>query len=360
MMPTVVRFLILADETVLCRSRPHKVESAIMSIVVRCECGQESQTRDENAGRRALCPGCQRELIVPQPKPLFEWEFGPLEDFSPPKSSGKAIASLVLGISSLFAGVLTGVPAILFGILGLVDINNPRKHVSGKGIAICGIVLGSVTSFLSLFGPTYCDWPHARRVQCGNNLKQIALAMQNYESANGCFPPAATYDIDGKPLLSWRVLILPYVDQSALYDQFHLNEPRDSLHNTPLADQMPNVFRCPTSKHMADMLTTYEVIIDSHSMFTGRRLGVPLNSVTDGTSNTILVVESKNPVFWSKPDDLPFIYKDPMLGMGSEHAGGCNAAMADGSVRFVKTSTSPGVLRALVTRDGNEPVPDLW
>jgi len=288
-------------------------------------------------------------------------DFGPLEDFSPPKTSGKAIASLVLGIGSLLTAVLTGLPAILFGILALVDINNPRKHVSGKGIAISGIVLGSFMSFIWLLVP---GWSHdpgraARRTQCVNNLKQIALAMHNYVSVYGCFPPAATYDADGKPLLSWRVLVLPYLEQETLYSQFHLDEAWDSPHNKPLADQMPSMFTCP-SKPLAKGLTTYEVIIDSHSMFTGKRSGVPLKSVTDGSPNTLLVVESKNPVFWSKPDDLPLLYKDPMLGIGSAHASGSNAAMADGSVRFIQNSISPGVLRALVTRDGKEPVPDLW
>jgi Protein of unknown function (DUF1559)/Domain of unknown function (DUF4190) len=346
-MPIVVRFLI-------------KDEGDTVSIIVRCECGKESQTRVENAGRRALCPGCQRELIVPQPKPRLEMDFGPLQDFSPPQTSGKAIASLVLGIGSLFTGVLTGLPAILIGILALVDIINPRKHLRGMGLAISGIVLGSVMSLIWLLGPTYEDWPRARRAQCVNNLKQIALAMQNYESVYGCFPPAATYGGNGQPLLSWRVLILPYLDQQTLYSQFHLDEAWDSPHNKPLADQMPYFFACPRSKPLAKGLTTYEVIIDPHSMFTGKRSGVPLNSVTDGIHNTFLVVESNDPVCWTKPDDLPFLSKDPMLGMGSEHAGGFNAAIADGSARFIQNSISPDVLRALVTRDGKDPVPDLW
>src|SRR5271166_372859 len=79
----------------------------------------------------------------------------------------------------------------------------------------------------------------ARRAQCTNNLKQIALAMHNYASANNCFPPAATYTRDGKPLLSWRVLILPYLEQASLYNQFHLDEAWDSPNNKPLGDRMP-------------------------------------------------------------------------------------------------------------------------
>ncbi len=165
-----------------------KDESAIVFLVVRCECGKESQTRVENAGRRARCPGCQREFIVPEPTSPPDLQFGPLQDFSPPKTSGKAIASVLLGISSVFACLFTGLPAILFGILALADIVNPRKHVGGMGLAITGIVLGSVASSIWLSLPAWSGpGPAASRAQCTNNLKQIALAMHNYESEYGCF-----------------------------------------------------------------------------------------------------------------------------------------------------------------------------
>jgi prepilin-type processing-associated H-X9-DG protein len=340
-------------------------EGAIVAIVVRCECGKEFQTRDENAGRRARCPICQRELIVPEPKPLPDGDFAPLHDFGPPKTSGKAIASLALGISSLLCSILAGVPAIIFGILGLADINNPRKRVSGKGLAISGIVLGSVTSFMMcilvpvlialLLPAVQAAREAARRAQCTNNLKQIALAMFNYQSTYACFPPAATYDGQGKPLLSWRVLILPYLNEGTLYGQFHLDEPWDSPHNKLLGGQMPNVFRCPSELETHE-LTTYQVVVDPRSMFTGKPSGVAINTVTDGTSNTLLVAESTSPVLWSKPSDNSLKSSDPLLGMGSKHPGGFNATMADGSVRFFKTSISSQVLKALVTRNGDEPV----
>jgi prepilin-type processing-associated H-X9-DG protein len=260
---------------------------------------------------------------------------------------------------------LAGVPAIIFGILGLADINNPRKRVSGKGLAISGIVLGSVTSFMLfivvpvlialLLPAVQAAREAARRAQCTNNLKQIALAMHNYASTYDCFPPAATYDGDGKPLLSWRVLILPYLEQGPLYGQFHLDEAWDSPRNKPLADQMPNVFHCP-SEPETNGLTTYQVVVDPRSMFTEKPSGVPINTVTDGTSNTLTVVESKTPVPWSKPSDLSLKSSDPLLGMGSKHPGGFNATMADGAVRFIKMTISPQVLKALVTRNASEPV----
>jgi prepilin-type processing-associated H-X9-DG protein len=188
-----------------------------------------------------------------------------------------------------------------------------------------------------------------------NNLKQIALAMHNYESANNCFPPAATYDANGKPLLSWRVLLLPYLEQSSLYSQFQLDEAWDSPHNKPLGEKALTVFQCPSDPVLSAQ-TTYQVVVDSRSLFTGQPEGVRIAHVTDGTSNTLMVVEAASPVPWSKPDDLSLATTDPLLGAGSKHPGGFNVSMADGSVRFFKNSISPATLRAMVTRNGGEVV----
>jgi prepilin-type processing-associated H-X9-DG protein len=336
-----------------------------VAIVFRCECGKEFKTRDEDAGRRARCPECQRELIVPQPKPTPEGEFASLEELRPPQTSGKAITSLVLGICSFVTCIFTAIPAIIFGILGLVDINNPKKNLRGHGMAIAGLVLGGINMvslpvLIALLLPAVqAAREAARRAQCTNNLKQIALAMYNYESAHGQFPAAALYGADGSPLLSWRVVILPYLEQESLYRQFHLDEPWDSPHNKPLGDRMPSVFRCP-SEIIPNGLTTYVVVVDPRSIFTGTPQGVSLSNVNDGTANTLTVVETANPVPWSKPEDVSLASSAPALGMGSKHPGGFNASMADGSVRFIRSSPadpiSPQVLKALVTRDGGERV----
>ena len=201
----------------------------------------------------------------------------------------------------------------------------------------------------------------ARRAQCVNNLKQIGLAIMNYESSYGCFPPAATFDASGKPLLSWRVLILPYMEQNVLYGKFHLDEPWDSPNNKPLSDTVIRTFQCPSDADTPPgPLTTYQVIVDPRSLFTGKPVGVNVREVTDGTSNTVAVVEAETPVPWAKPEDVPFAAtNDPMMmGIGSKHPGGFNALFADGSVRFIKSSpTTPfsmKTLEAIVTRNGGE------
>jgi prepilin-type processing-associated H-X9-DG protein len=339
-----------------------------VAILFQCECGKEFQTGDEDAGRRARCPACKRELIVPQPKPVFDDELGTLHEPGPRPTSGKAIASLLLGLGSFVLCFFTGIPAIFLGIFGLNDINNPRKHVKGKGLAITGIVLGGITSTLVvpamlialLLPAIQAAREAARRLQCTNNLKQIALAMHRYAAANGeSFPPAAIYDKRGKPLLSWRVLILPHLGQDSLYQKFHLDEPWDSPHNKPLVDQIPAPFQCP-SEPMPGGQTTYEVVVDPRSLFTGEPSGVKLGSVTDGTSNTILVMEAASPVPWSKPEDLSLSADEPALEMGSKHPGGLNVSMADGSIRFFKNSVenpfNPRVLKDLITRNGGEQV----
>jgi prepilin-type processing-associated H-X9-DG protein len=338
-----------------------------MAIVVRCECGKELRTADENAGRPARCPACGRELIVPDSKPVPEMEIaeGRDHEMMEYRTSGKAIASLVLGLCSFVACCLTGIPAIILGVLGLMDTGNPKKRVTGKAMAITGIVLGSITTLLVpvqialLLPAVQAAREAARRAQCTNNLKQIALAMHQFEERHDAFPPAASYDATGKPLLSWRVLILPYLGEEVLYNQFHLDEPWDSPHNQPLGDRMPGVFQCP-SGNPAHGLTTYEVVVDPQSMFTGEASGVSIGDVRDGASNTLLVVEAAKPVPWTKPEDLSLAAPEPALGMGSKHPGGFNASMADGSVIFVRSSPSspidPQQLRAIVTRRGGEAV----
>jgi prepilin-type processing-associated H-X9-DG protein len=194
----------------------------------------------------------------------------------------------------------------------------------------------------------------ARRTQCVNNEKEISLAFFNLEADKGSFPAAAIVGKDGKPLLSWRVAILPYVEgQKALYDEFHLDEPWDSPHNKTLIPRMPKLYLCPSRPKVEPGTTTYKVFVGNGALFDLTK-PTPLAAVTDGTSNTILVVEAVTPTIWTRPDDIAF---DPraratLIGAGSYHSGGFNAAFADGSVKFLKTTIERTIFRALITRSG--------
>ncbi len=195
----------------------------------------------------------------------------------------------------------------------------------------------------------------AQRDQCTNNLKQIALAYHNVHAATNAFPAPAIADKDGKPLLSWRVAILPYVEQQELYNKFHMDEPWDSPHNKALIKEMPAVYLCPSRKKPEAGTTTYRVFVGDGAMFQAGE-GTPITSITDGTSNTIMVVESTDAVPWTKPDDLKFDpnAKPSLYGAGSPHPGGFNAAFGDGSVRFIKNSINLIVWKALITRASGE------
>jgi len=197
----------------------------------------------------------------------------------------------------------------------------------------------------------------AMRAQSMNNLKQIAVAMHNYHDVNKHFPAPATYDANGKPLLSWRVQILGFIDP-ALYEQFYLDEPWDSEHNRKLIDQVPALYRSPASKLKEKGRASYVVVVGKDTVFSGRE-GIPIKEIKDGTSQTIMAVEvdDQHAVIWTKPDDLPFDPENPAKGLGGADKRGFNALFCDGSVHFLLKDIDPKVLRALFTRAGGEVTP---
>ncbi len=194
----------------------------------------------------------------------------------------------------------------------------------------------------------------AARAQAQNNLKQIGIALHNYHDTIGSFPPQATYDKNGKPMLSWRVFILPYIEQDNLYKQFHLDEPWDSEHNKKLLAQMPKVYASPADeKSVKDHLTHYQGFFGKGAFFEGKK-GLRIADFTDGTSNTLMIVEASKAVPWSKPEDIPFDPAKELPKLGLPGAQGFQAGMCDGSVRFISHTIKPQTLKSLITRDGGE------
>ncbi len=198
------------------------------------------------------------------------------------------------------------------------------------------------------------------RNRCVNNLKRIGLAMHNYHQAYGKFPRQATLSPEGKPLLSWRVQLLPFLDENQLYSEFHLDEPWDSEHNQALIARMPAVFACPKSHHpVTEGKTSYLVPLGKGTILSGEN-GGRFEDCTDGTTRTIMTVETgdDSAVIWTMPDDWQ-VGEDasftPLLG---HHAGGTHLLFADGSLRFVKDTIRQNILKALTTRDGGEVVGD--
>ncbi len=194
----------------------------------------------------------------------------------------------------------------------------------------------------------------ANRAISVNNLKQIGLAFHNYHDQGKAFPAHAIYSKDGKtPLLSWRVAILPYIEQDGLYKQFKLDEPWDSDHNKKLIARMPAIYELPGAKKEPGM-TYYQVITGDGTLFVGTKQ-MTLADITDGTSNTLLATEGKVPVTWTRPDDLQMPKdKDKVPAIGGHFQNGTNVLMCDGAVRFVPRTIAPAKLRALITPSGGE------
>lgn len=222
------------------------------------------------------------------------------------------------------------------------------------GFATTGVLVGL------LLPAVQASREAARRMSSSNNLKQIMLALHNYHDVYGHFPPAISRDDDGNPLLSWRVAILPFVEQQALYEEFHLDEPWDSEHNIQLLERMPSIFADPSVPPMPGM-TTYHAVVGENYCFSPDG-PIRFRDITDGTSNTIAVFEG-NPavaVPWSQPSDAEIDPEDPLSVMGGVRAGGFNVAFTDGSVRFIAESIDLEMLLALLTRNGGEVVGGDW
>jgi RNA polymerase sigma factor (sigma-70 family) len=188
----------------------------------------------------------------------------------------------------------------------------------------------------------------ANRRVSQNNLKQIGLAMHNYHDANNRFPPAAILSKDGKPLLSWRVAILPYIEQDNLYKQFKLDEPWDSAHNKELGKIIVKLYAPVGVKTKEPNLTFYQVFAGKGTMFENP-MGSRIADITDGLSNTIMAVEAGNPVPWTKPEDLPYDDAKPVPKLGGLFADNFNALFADGSVRVFKKKFNDKIFRLYIT-----------
>lgn len=191
----------------------------------------------------------------------------------------------------------------------------------------------------------------ARRTESMNRMRQIALAVLNYESAYQKFPTNIS-DKDGNPLLSWRVAILPYMEENALYEQFHLDEPWNSEHNIQLLPMMPSGFQNPNVP--LDDKTVFLGFDGEGTIFGGEK--VKFGNIIDGSSNTILAVEANmdEAIEWSRPADLPFDRDREVRAVGELRPGGFNAVFCDGSVQFLSQSIDQETLKDLIQRnDGN-------
>lgn len=369
-------------------------------IQFTCVCGKLLQAREEHAGQITRCPACHREQAIPTVESEAPFVL-PAEDreaeaaatsseareLAPP-TSRRAVASLVLGILGIApCFFLTGIPAIVLGALGHRDISRSGGRLKGQGLALAGIILGAASLFTSLAAflvilpalllPAVQKVREAaNRMQSMNNLNQLALALHNFHDDNQCLPPPVVYSADGKPLYSWRVLLLPYLGEQALLERFQLDEPWDSPNNRALLSQMPLVFADLELGSPTEGMTTYKGLVGKGMIFEHdpdakleqfmlkgfdkpfyrRGPKITFTDITDGTSNTLLLVQAEPPVEWTRPDDVQVRADQPFPALGLARRPHILVVFADGSARDLRTGINEATLRGLASRAGGEVV----
>jgi len=292
-----------------------------MPIQFTCpHCGAQTSVSDEYAGQSGPCAQCGRTVTIPPP--------GAPPAYSPPPRSS------------------SGAPVLVVVLIAAVGV-----------FVVCSGILAAL-----LLPAVQAAREAARRTQCLNNMKQIGLAMLNYESDNGCFPPAYIPDEDGNPMHSWRVLLLPYMEHKPLYDMYNFDEPWDSPQNQALADLMPEVFRCASEASDNPSDTSYVMVVGPGCISDGPKAN-SIRDFHDGTSNTLILVESAGSgINWLEPRDWDtevsnfFVHDGDGQGPESDHPGVVNVVFADGSVQSLDAGTDPEQLKAMTTIAGGEAV----
>ncbi len=232
-----------------------------------------------------------------------------------------------------------------------------------EGLVVLAVI--SVLVALWIPGPKSASSGGSRE-KCRNNLKQIGLALHNYHDAYKSFPPAYVADENGVPMHSWRVLLLPFLDHQALYDEYRFDEPWNGPNNILLADRVIEIFNCESENRKANRkgtpMTNYVAVTGERTIWPGRN-AITLDDIPDGADKTIAVVEiADSDIHWMEPRDLDFSRMDFAInnpanrGVASVHPGGAMVSYADGHVWFVSESNPPGTIQALLTRDGGETV----
>jgi len=284
-----------------------------MAIEFTCPlCGKQTVVADQFAGQTGPCANCGGQITIPMKG------FGPAGPTSAPKSGGGSVAFVVL--------------AVIAGCLLLC---------CGGGVAV--VLLGRSQVRIT-----------QQRIMSQNNLKQIGLALHNYHSVHGMFPPAVVTDADGKPLYSGRVLLLPFLEQQPLYDSFDKSKAWDSPENASLSSASLSVFQDPANKDGPPQRSDYVFVTGPGTMFEGKK-PIRLHEVTDGLSNTVMVIgTSGGPANWAAPVDWSIESGTAPRGFQPDKL---LVLYGDGSVRVMKPEYFQQNMSALTSRSGGEILP---
>ena len=286
----------------------------------------------------------------------------------------KEVEKRVFPKDQVGANPLTDLPEFLAALAGLAILNEAENLLKNPPITLAGTslkadyttpqissnaLIPTTAIAIGMMLPAVAKVREAaQRISSMNNLKQIALAMLNYEATYNGFPAAAICDKKtGKPLLSWRVSILPFIEEEALYKQFKLDEPWDSEHNLKLAKNMPKVYFHPKANKPGDDKTHYRLFYGKGVAFELDK-SAKLQTFTDGTSNTIMVVEAEESVVWTNPNDFAF---DPTKALPKMLSidGKFSAVYCDGHVQTFKMPIDQEILKLLLQKSDGKPIPQV-
>jgi hypothetical protein len=381
-------------------------------ITFSCQCGKQLKAPEEFVGRQTRCPGCGKEVTVPAADVAVQAAAPPpaapnlaqavqststtpastsanpfhLAPARPAKAHRMALVSLALALFSLVLPCLPVIPAFIFdwsdwalglasmgmcvqalmvmaavgcGIFGLVAINKSQGAVGGKGLAIAGIAIAAASvviwaiggvGFGLFFVAGTKSREAAKRIESHKNLHQIGIALHNYHDTFGTFPSdGETGPTNQKNKLSWRVHILPFIEQDPLYRQFKLDEPWDGPNNIKLLPQMPKFYRDPRFPDPGPGLTYYRSFAGPNAILNTPG-GSNLTAITNanGSSNTIMVVEAGDPGEWTKPDDLSLEPGKPFPAFGGPKRIPFAALFGDGHVQTLPQSVNQQTMRMMV------------
>lgn len=210
------------------------------------------------------------------------------------------------------------------------------------------------------------------RINCYTRLNAIAHALHDYHSGYDCFPPAYVVDENGRPMHSWRVLLLPYLDHKDLYDQYDFNEPWNGPSNSELLRVRLPCFNCPKDHEESSPTTNYLAVVGPGTAWPGEESGklpVPPDFVLHKDDMpiavTIHVVEvADSGIHWMEPRDLHLgqisLAVNPPTGQGiSGHRWGAHVLLLDGTIKFLSDDIPPAVLNAALRIDGQTLMPEL-
>ena len=289
-------------------------------------CGLETLVDDEFAGQDGPCAGCGKTVSIPY---------------------------------------RVGLPLAVSG----TPVDTPRVKPGTIAVIVVLSILGACAVFAILMVLVFPSFQVAREVidksSCRSNLQRIAEALKQYEIEHGTLPPAFIADsATGKPMHSWRVLILPQLGESGLYTRYNFSEPWDGPNNTQLMSLMPDVFACPSDPDAKTKCeTNYMVLVGPKTLFPGAKPAT-IAGITDDAETTILVAEAPVAgIVWTAPKDLnaarmQFTINTGSTGeMGSYHPSGINAVMADGTSRFFEDNFPTDYLQGMSTQQGGEDIP---